>query len=338
MTTNVNVNNVDLSNIFASFVSGTKASTTNIKVNGIDILNNFAPYVSGTKASTTNIKVNNNDLSNIFAPKMVGLSSSLSANSVSGCRGCFSLKLIVTGYTGFIIKIRRASDNTTMSFYSSPSGNLTSGTNGSGTSIATFLASTTGYVDTWYDQSGKGNNATQTTIANQPIIDLTNNCLDFGYSTSTNLFMNMPSGTVPVGALDLSYSFVVKYGNSRNLDTGGFIGSGTFTNSTTNSFRLFGAINKYANYWYANHISWVGTTTAVPIITSVTYNGTSKNIVGYFNGSSLLSTTRTGMTNAVATQTIGKTVTTEYLQGQLYSVLIFSTEVPSQDITTLNSL
>lgn len=339
MSTKYNVNNIDLSKIFASYISGTKASATNIKVNGIDIVNNFAPYVSGTKANITGIKVNGNDLSNIFAKN--GLVSSLSSSSISGCNGCFSLKLLVTTYTGFIIKIRRASDNTTMSFYSTNAGNLTSGTNGTGTTIATFLASTTGYVDTWYDQSGKNNHATQTTVASQPIIDLVNNCVDFGYSTSSNLFMNIPSGTVPVGTTDLSYSFVVKHGNARNLTNGGFIGSGTFANSTTNSYRLSNAINSYANYWYGADIVWSGTTTTVPIIASVTYNGTSKNVVGYFNGSSILTTTRTGMTNATGAQYIGKTSrvnVTEFLQGQIYSVIIFSNEVSSSDITILNSL
>jgi hypothetical protein len=40
----------------------------------------------------------------------------------------------------------------------------------SGQTLTNWLGSATGYVTTWYDQSGKGNHANQTTAANQPII------------------------------------------------------------------------------------------------------------------------------------------------------------------------
>jgi hypothetical protein len=111
---------------------------------------------------------------NSFLKPIPGLFSSLTTSS-SNWNGCFSLKSLVGNYTGFIIKIRRASDNNTMSFYSTITGTLTSGTNGTGTTIATFLSATTGFVDTWYDQSGKNNHATQTVTASQPIIDIINN-------------------------------------------------------------------------------------------------------------------------------------------------------------------
>jgi hypothetical protein len=39
-----------------------------------------------------------------------------------------------------------------------------------GQSLASWLGGATGYVTTWYDQSGAGNHATQATAANQPII------------------------------------------------------------------------------------------------------------------------------------------------------------------------
>jgi hypothetical protein len=39
-----------------------------------------------------------------------------------------------------------------------------------GQTLANWLGGATGYVTTWYDQSGRGNHATQTTTANQPVI------------------------------------------------------------------------------------------------------------------------------------------------------------------------
>jgi hypothetical protein len=225
-----------------------------------------------------------------------------------------------------------------MSFYSTPKGTLTSEINGTGTPISTFLNGTTGYIDTWYDQSGKGNHATQTTFSSQPVFNVSN--IDFGYVGSLSLFLNIPSGTVPVGALDLSYSFVVKYGNSNNTGNGGFIGSGTFASGVCNNFRLASGINKYNNYWYGKDVLWSDTSiTTLPIISSVTYNGTTKNISGYMNGVSKLGvTTRTGMTNAYAVQTLGRTVANEYFKGYIYTVLIFSTTLLSSDITIINDI
>lgn len=230
-----------------------------------------------------------------------------------------------------------------MSFYSDASGNLNSIFGGGGTTVASFLTSTAGYVDTWYDQSGKGNNASQSTNISQPVFDVSSNCVDFGYianTTNSLLTLNMPSGTVPVGALDLSYSFVVKYGNTTNLTNGGFIGSGVFANSTTNNFRLAGGISKYDNYWYSKDILWSDpSNTTLPLVSSVTYNGTTKYVNCYMNGVSKLNTSRTGMTNSAGIQKIGNTTQgNEYLKGKIYSLLIFPVELTPTDIINLSVL
>ena len=54
-------------------------------------------------------------------------------------------------------------------FYADRLGNLLTAPV-TGMDLATWLGGATGYVATWYDQSGKGNDATQGTAANQPII------------------------------------------------------------------------------------------------------------------------------------------------------------------------
>jgi len=222
-----------------------------------------------------------------------------------------------------------------MSFYSTTTGTLTSDT---GIAIATFLSGSTGFVDTWYDQSGKGNNATQTNTTVQPKIDITNNCIDFGLTTG-NYYLNMPSGTVPVGVLNASYSFVVKHGNARNVSNGGFIGAGNFASNVCNSFRFNGSNSQYWNYWYANDFGFGNSVIKIPVVAAVTYDKTTLTQRGYRD--SLLTTTttnRSGSTTAAVNQTIGVTVFNEYLQGQMYSLLIFSSSLPQADITVLNSL
>jgi len=76
----------------------------------------------------------------------------------------FSVRQLSSAYTGNAIQVRRSSDNNTASIGFTPAGDLDT------VSLKTFVGSGTGYVSIWYDQSGNGYNATQTTIANQPTI------------------------------------------------------------------------------------------------------------------------------------------------------------------------
>ena len=81
----------------------------------------------------------------------------------SGAAAAYSLRKLRTAYTGSAIEVRRASDNTTQDI-GFVDGELDTST------LATFCSGTNGFVTTWYDQSGNGNDATQTTAANQPKI------------------------------------------------------------------------------------------------------------------------------------------------------------------------
>lgn len=74
-----------------------------------------------------------------------------------------SLRCVNTSYTGPAIRVRRSSDNTEQNIGFS-NGNLDT------TSLLAFVGSGNGYVTTWYDQSGSGNNAVQATASRQPLI------------------------------------------------------------------------------------------------------------------------------------------------------------------------
>jgi 3D (Asp-Asp-Asp) domain-containing protein len=75
----------------------------------------------------------------------------------------YSVRKLRTAYTGNAIRVRRSSDNTEQDI-GFVSGNLDT------TALTSFCSGTNGFVTTWYDQSGNGRNATQTTAANQPQI------------------------------------------------------------------------------------------------------------------------------------------------------------------------
>jgi hypothetical protein len=84
-------------------------------------------------------------------------------DTYSGAAAAYSLRLLRTAYTGDAIRVRRASDNTEQDIGFVDNELDTS-------ALTTFCSGTDGFVETWYDQSGNANNATQLTASNQPQI------------------------------------------------------------------------------------------------------------------------------------------------------------------------
>ena len=77
---------------------------------------------------------------------------------------CYSVRRIVDKYSGYCLQVRRSSDNTTQNIGFTTNGNLDT------TALKSFVGSGNGYVTIWYDQSGYGRNATQSTTTAQPTI------------------------------------------------------------------------------------------------------------------------------------------------------------------------
>jgi len=84
-------------------------------------------------------------------------------NDYSGAAAAYSLRLLDNTYTGDAIVVRRASDNTTQAI-----GFVNNELDTA--SLESFCSGTDGFVTTWYDQSGNGNDATQASASAQPKI------------------------------------------------------------------------------------------------------------------------------------------------------------------------
>lgn len=76
----------------------------------------------------------------------------------------FSLRKMNPSYAGNCILVRRSSDNTTLNIGFDSNGNLDE------TALLAFVGGGSGFVVTWYDQSGGSRNLTQAITANQPRI------------------------------------------------------------------------------------------------------------------------------------------------------------------------
>ena len=84
-------------------------------------------------------------------------------DTYSGAAAAYSLRQLSGSYSGDAIVVRRASDNTTQAI-GFVNNELDTAT------LESFCSGTDGFVTTWYDQSGNGNDATQTTSSAQPKI------------------------------------------------------------------------------------------------------------------------------------------------------------------------
>jgi len=136
-------------------------------------------------------KIGNTTVNKIYSgTKQVFPNVSLDLSTASNA---YSLRKLRTLYTGYAIKVRRASDNSEQDI----------GFSGSQLDIASinsFCSGTNGFVTIWYDQSGNANNAIQTTSSNQPQI----------YDSITGVYLLNGKPSIlyshALGATSLAYS------------------------------------------------------------------------------------------------------------------------------------
>lgn len=224
------------------------------------------------------------------------ISSTLSA-------GAFGVRLLYSGYNGPVMRIRNnATTPTFADFYSDTLGNLGTGINGTGISLSTWLSNnsaTVAYVHTWYDQTGNGNHATQTTNASQPVYNQTSKYVDFGNTTSggnNNAFMTLPNSAYPYQ--NSAYSYVFKHGTVKNSVGTVFFG-GTSNLQYKSSF-IRGDYGKYRDCWWSSDYNTPAGTVLENTVLTTTYDGLSSGISSrkcYLNGTSATLTVADATTN-----------------------------------------
>jgi 3D (Asp-Asp-Asp) domain-containing protein len=122
----------------------------------------------------------------------------------------YSVRKLSSTYTGSAIRVRRSSDNTEQDIGFTALGNLDT------TALTTFCSGTNGFVTTWYDQSGNGINATQTTAANQPQIVSSGSVITV--NSKPAIFSNDKS--IANTALSLSVPITDFFNYKINVNTG----------------------------------------------------------------------------------------------------------------------
>lgn len=258
---------------------------------------------------------------------------SLSSSALTAMRGVYALRRILKTYIGPIVNVRRSSDNAQSDFYDDSSRILWTGAGGTGITYDAWIGASTGYVTTWYDQSGNGNHATTTTQAQQPSLDNINKIVSFTTNNGQSR-LKLPDGTVPSG--DSSYTISVMHGTITGFANlpAPFVGSGTPGGSRNLVVSRHENTTNYKDYWWGNDMTG-GTYAAGNRVTFSYTSGSGLNRKLYVNSSSAAFSggssgvrSSTTISNFIA---YGDTQNGNYLNGQIYYVCIFNTELSTND-------
>ena len=228
-------------------------------------------------------------------------------------------------YTGPTFQLRRSNDSAVVNFYADSNGNLGQSVGGTGVSLASWLGTSTAYVAVWYDQSGNGRHATQTTTSLQPIYSMQFNFVDF----KTSAWMNMPTSSVPSG--DGVYSWLARHNNIYNSN-GGIFGIGNNANLQSINPRCNGGSN-YCVYWYGNDICFGSY--AIGNIVAETYDLSNRR--AYVNGVLQLTQASSSRNGGRSIGYLGATTNDAVIDGELFYLFTSSMVLSSSDLATLTS-
>lgn len=219
-------------------------------------------------------------------------------------------------------------------FYADTLGNLTTAA-GSGQTLSSWLGAATGFVTTWYDQSGKGSHMSCSSTALQPKIDLVNKWIDFKTTAYFDTSATPTTGPVPYSNAK-RYTVICKY-NSM-VDGGGICGVSNAapnfnTTSYTNNFRRGGT--GFYNYWFFNDI--LGGTYGVGNSVTFKWDGTNRYI--YTNSSLVTTQASSGwLQTSSSSQMIGKTTADMTMNGEMYYIYMFDTALSDADRLIMESI
>lgn len=249
-------------------------------------------------------------------------------DSVGSATAAYGLRKLRNGYAGSAIRVRRSSDNAEQDI-----GFVQSDYELDISRLLSFAGSGNAYITTWYDQSGNGINATQSTAASQPIIvysgtlETINNrpAIRFdNHALATVSSAAWPSGS-GARTLNAVYKFSDTSATYQALVHWG-------TNSSGNASRLYKSASLLG--FFGNVQSVYGTygldTTTVHTLTA-THNAGTANV--YLDGTLAGTGAVTLNTTANTPLQIGTYSGAHMFKGHLSEILIYNSELSNANRT-----
>jgi len=201
-------------------------------------------------------------------------------DNFSGAAAAYSLRRIgPSGYFGPAIRVRRDSDNTLRDIGFTSDGQLDT------VGLLDFVGVTgSGFVQTWYDQSGNGRDATQGTTTRQPFIAISGsvtvreNKPVFQLDNATQKHLIAPTLNTLIGGNRLSFFTVVQ--------DAGFTDMGANATSGNNGFMLRDFRTASPPGFWLPQLN----TGNSPLIRDTIYTGSIKSVISIISNESSLTT------------------------------------------------
>lgn len=241
-------------------------------------------------------------------------------DAYGGAHAAYSLRKLNSDYTGYAVRVSRDGDNAEMNVGFDADGNLDTA------SIeATFYTGSNIRIKTWYDQSGNGNDITQATVANRPL--LYNNSGSLKVDGRSAMYLNGNSHALPFDATGLDIgnlsSFIVSQNSNITGEQMALALSGTA-----------GDKRWYAPYMTAGtfYYGYAGSSTAVSTTANTANNlhtaiagATQGDFEAFLNGASLGTATLASGIDTASTG-IGNQDGNYYHNGFIQEVIVYSSD------------
>jgi hypothetical protein len=264
--------------------------------------------------------------------------SALLQKTMANVKGAYSLKLLVPSYSGPMVRVMKSSTNEAMDFFGDAIGNLGSGPLASGTSLAIWLGTSTGYVQIWYDQA-RLCNLVNSMIGKMPAIVLHNSVYRLLFETNYAAFLS-PQVLVPntTEVVSQPFTLYVKSQPTKALSTnntsnnkfvfamdGGAADAGVGVEIGTNGVALY---EKGTNYYTKPYIyNYVSTNATSSIY--ISYNA-SKVPTVKINETNIRTGVASSRANLKLTRSIGlpsNWAWNSYFKGHVDDLVIWNTAI-----------
>lgn len=266
--------------------------------------------------------------------------------------GAYSLRKLNCNYTGFAIRVRNSSSGSTQDIGFNNLGDLDT------VSLKSFIGSNSGTIVRWYDQSGNGRTARQTTVANQPSI--------------VNSGVLVTSSVSKAPSIEFSGNQWLDCGESVQTMTNNGAEGSVFLVMTASTFSQthFGAVSTTGGLpspdRWASHINWsddnlyfdAGNCCSSPNNRVITSNGSNVNLWRQYSlvRTSTVSTIRVAgvvkATNSGFPASVRTTTTSNFwigapsgwtvnsmnpMTGKMAEIIIFPTGVTGNDLNAIET-
>jgi hypothetical protein len=234
----------------------------------------------------------------------------------------YSLRKLRSAYTGNAIRVRRASDNTETDIGFS-SANLDT------LALTSFCGSGDGFVTTWYDQSGNGNNITQTTATQQPQIVSSGSVINVNSKPSIFSFNKIGNLADISGSSAYSVFFTIKTQQDPPIITNGGIAN-LSTAFNTNHYPFIDG-NVYIGFGSTTRYSIGAMPSSTAVLNNFATISASNLYTAYFN-KSLVYSNNSNSVGFPSNAYIGSSINLETFNGHYSELIIYPSNQNSNAI------